>query len=421
MRCAAALRLLHMDQQLSLPDAPFECTCAPDCWCGRMTSRRWKLLLRLEPLGRVFPWRPQHKLDPTRALDARRMSEWKRRRDPLRFQPAEPMLPAVIDVLYFEGCPNHEPALELVRGIAAETTPHPLVREIEIRDVADAQRRSFLGSPTIRVNGRDIEPGAGERNDFGMSCRRFATPSGASAIPEPEWITTALAGSGNVESADQHVSRALDAARIPTHRCGDHRASLLSENERVAYQELLRRMTTGERPTLDDMTHAAFASGAEPNELERHLRDADLIHFGSDRGVTAAYPFSGTPTRHEITIEGQGEAHAMCAIDALGVSAMLDANVSIRSTDPMTDDVVDVSVSRDRVEWKPSTAVVVVASAAGTSPSCSTCCSYVNFFAAPRHALEYLAAHPELDGYPVTIPVATLAGEHIFGQALSGA
>ena len=56
-----------------------------------------------------------------------------------------------------------------------------------------AQRERFLGSPTVRVDGADIEPGAGERTDFGLKCRLFATPDGLRGMPADEWVLGALA------------------------------------------------------------------------------------------------------------------------------------------------------------------------------------------------------------------------------------
>jgi hypothetical protein len=81
-----------------------------------------------------------------------------------------------IEILYFEGCPNHEglrerlPALLKVARIATE----PTLREITTQQ--DAERERFLGSPTLRVNGRDVEPAADDRADYGMKCRIYRTP-----------------------------------------------------------------------------------------------------------------------------------------------------------------------------------------------------------------------------------------------------
>jgi len=97
-------------------------------------------------------------------------------------------------VLYFDGCPNHETLLPRLRELLAGQGISP---EIELRAITDdqaAQRERFLGSPTIRVNGRDIEPDAEKRTDFGMKCRLYRTASGVSGQPPEEWLQAAISG-----------------------------------------------------------------------------------------------------------------------------------------------------------------------------------------------------------------------------------
>jgi hypothetical protein len=98
-----------------------------------------------------------------------------------------------IELLYFDGCPNHEALLPRLRGLlnagAAEDIAIELVR-VEDPDAAEAER--FLGSPTVRIDGQDVEPGADERTDFGLKCRLFATPDGLRGVPADEWVLHAL-------------------------------------------------------------------------------------------------------------------------------------------------------------------------------------------------------------------------------------
>jgi hypothetical protein len=97
-----------------------------------------------------------------------------------------------IEVLYFDGCPNHEALLPRLREILARTG---VSAEIDRRRIADdevAQRERFLGSPTVRVNGRDVEPHAEKRTDFGLKCRLYPTPTGLSGQPPEESLRAAL-------------------------------------------------------------------------------------------------------------------------------------------------------------------------------------------------------------------------------------
>lgn len=66
------------------------------------------------------------------------------------------------------------------------------MRLIEITDAEGAERERFLGSPTIRVAGRDVEPGADARADFVFACRVYRTEAGFDGRPFPDWVRDAL-------------------------------------------------------------------------------------------------------------------------------------------------------------------------------------------------------------------------------------
>lgn len=100
--------------------------------------------------------------------------------------------PLVVELLYFEGCPNHEGARALVERIAAEEGVTPELREVPVPTPEAAQGLRFLGSPTIRVNGHDVEPGADEREQFQYACRVYRTASGVGGEPDPEWVRAAF-------------------------------------------------------------------------------------------------------------------------------------------------------------------------------------------------------------------------------------
>ena len=65
-----------------------------------------------------------------------------------------------VEVLFFEGCPNYEPTLRLVREVVAGAGGSAEIREVEIKSPEEAESLRFLGSPSVRINGCDIEPGA---------------------------------------------------------------------------------------------------------------------------------------------------------------------------------------------------------------------------------------------------------------------
>ena len=97
-----------------------------------------------------------------------------------------------VEILYFEGCPNHEQARALVERIAAELTVEPEILLVEVPDSDAAIALKFLGSPTVRVNGRDVEPGAEERREFVLACRVYRSERGVAGQPDERWIREAL-------------------------------------------------------------------------------------------------------------------------------------------------------------------------------------------------------------------------------------
>jgi hypothetical protein len=97
-----------------------------------------------------------------------------------------------VEILYFDGCPNYEAARTLVERVGGELGVRPEIGMIEVPDVETAHRQRFLGSPTVRVDGRDIEPGADDREEFTLACRVYRLDSGYSGQPDERWLRDAL-------------------------------------------------------------------------------------------------------------------------------------------------------------------------------------------------------------------------------------
>ncbi len=97
-----------------------------------------------------------------------------------------------IEVLYFDGCPNHERAVALVRqALAAERITAP-IQMIRVETDAEAHRYGFYGSPSIRVNGEDIAPLPAGATP-GLACRVYRLPDGNMApVPAYETLVAAL-------------------------------------------------------------------------------------------------------------------------------------------------------------------------------------------------------------------------------------
>lgn len=78
-----------------------------------------------------------------------------------------------VEVLYVADCPTHPAAVKLVKQVLAAEGVEAEIHEVLVRDEGMANELEFCGSPTIRINGRDV---AGESQDarrFALSCRLY--------------------------------------------------------------------------------------------------------------------------------------------------------------------------------------------------------------------------------------------------------
>ena len=96
-----------------------------------------------------------------------------------------------VEILYFEGCPNHAPALEMVERMLKQEGIRAEVRTIEVRDIETSQALRFLGSPSVRVDSVDIEPGREEDPPF-FGCRTYTVAGKTVGVPPGKWLVDAL-------------------------------------------------------------------------------------------------------------------------------------------------------------------------------------------------------------------------------------
>lgn len=98
-----------------------------------------------------------------------------------------------IEFLYFNGCPNHKPALDLLQKILKEEAVNLPVNEIDVLSEEMATETQFLGSPSIRLGGKDIEQGENApAGDYGIKCRMYLHEGRSTGIPPEEMIRRAI-------------------------------------------------------------------------------------------------------------------------------------------------------------------------------------------------------------------------------------
>ena len=98
----------------------------------------------------------------------------------------------LVEVLAFPGCPNRAGAIALVEGVCAELGSNAEIQILDITDQQTADQARSLGSPTIRVDGRDVEPGAQECVEYLHTCRLYQGKHSLRGLPEEIWLCQAL-------------------------------------------------------------------------------------------------------------------------------------------------------------------------------------------------------------------------------------
>jgi len=97
-----------------------------------------------------------------------------------------------IELLCFDGCPSYMQAEEELRSALDELGIPGPIRRILVRDDDEAERLRFIGSPTIRVDGRDLEPEVDRAEDFGLRCRIYFEGGAMRGWPSRAFILAAL-------------------------------------------------------------------------------------------------------------------------------------------------------------------------------------------------------------------------------------
>jgi len=226
------------------------------------------------------------------------------------------------------------------------------------------------------------------------------------------------------------------------------RSATLRHAEYQFYRALMLTFPATGGPPDHPILHALAEHYAIP--LEATLADMarqDLVQRDPTSGtIQAAYPFSGVPTSHRVTLlaDANGDApieiYAMCALDALGIPLMLRRDALVTSVDALTGENVCVRVRRiSTVEvsvtgenkigdldswvavWEPSTAVVY---ARPEEHECEggvaagSCCPMTNFFVTREQAEGWAVAHGSTEDVVLSQDEALQRAHTLFAGAL---
>jgi Alkylmercury lyase len=188
---------------------------------------------------------------------------------------------------------------------------------------------------------------------------------------------------------------------------------------RPMHQHILRHFaqhaTAPEPARLREWAHQF---DLEPEAALDQLVSVDLVEPDpATARLLGAYPFSAIPRGHKVQLAGGPTVEAYCAIDALGIPAMLDRDVVISSRDPHTREPIRITVTNGQASWHPDNTVVVVGSDRSCGPSACCRCPYITFHSSPANAAAHLQT-TGLAGEILTQPQALAAGALLFGDLL---
>lgn len=308
-----------------------------------------------------------------------------------------------IEILHVLDCPNLDLLDQRLREALADR-PAVITHRL-VADVDTAATTGMTGSPTLLVDGND--PFESDAMVPSLSCRLYPHEDGhVEGVPSIDALRHALGR----QCCDQPST--LTRTR--------RRAIPADPTERAVHQAILRAFAaTGHPPTVAELDH--LADSDEITTVLQRLHDTDTIRLDADGTVRVAYPFSATPTRHHVQLSPGSAVYAMCAIDALGMPAMLHTDATITTLDPITNDPITVTVTNGQSTWNPPTATAFVGAISDDGPSADTCCDHLNLFTNTTNAQSWMDTHPEVNGELLTGEEAENLGRHIFGALLADA
>ena len=161
-------------------------------------------------------------------------------------------------------------------------------------------------------------------------------------------------------------------------------------------------------------------------EIQRILKTLDkidVIHLDEEdkTKIAAAYPFSGHETAHLIKFrkEGYKNIYSMCAVDALGISFMLNCDLSINSKCLHCNDEVKIKIEDNEITYLNHENVVVWFDMEYSCCAATSLCKNTNFYSSPHHFKEWQHNKASRKGSLLQIQEAFYLGKLYFEKRLN--
>ncbi len=178
----------------------------------------------------------------------------------------------------------------------------------------------------------------------------------------------------------------------------------------------------GRAPATGALAERAGLSEPAIRPLLEELRRRDLLVLDGDK-IVGAYPFTDGDTGHRVTLNGR-VINAMCAVDALGIGAMTERDITIASRCRHCDRPIRIA-TRDQgsvlAQVEPQAAVMWQSVHYEGACAANSLCATTAFFCSDDHLSawrrERAADEP---GVRLSIEEGLEAGRALFGPSLAG-
>jgi mercury(II) reductase len=193
-----------------------------------------------------------------------------------------------------------------------------------------------------------------------------------------------------------------------------------ADRVRVALLQLYAE--DGRAPAFGTLANRAGLSEPAIRPLLEDLRRRDLIVLDGER-IVGAYPFTDRDTRHQVTLGGR-VLNAMCAVDALGIGAMMDRDTAITSPCRHCGAPIRVTTQdqgRALADIAPATAVAWLNVRYEGGCAANSLCAATAFFCSDDHLSAWRREHAaDEPGFRLSIEDGLEAGRALFGPSLAG-
>jgi mercuric reductase len=180
----------------------------------------------------------------------------------------------------------------------------------------------------------------------------------------------------------------------------------------------------GQAPTVAALAARTGLDAADVRSLLAALRQRDLVVLSGDgQRIIGAYPFTNRDTGHRVKL-GSHTIKAMCAVDALGVGAMLGRDIQIDSRCFRSGTAIRVTTKaqgRALAAVRPDTTVVWMGLRYEGGTAAFSLCTVTAFFSADEHLDAWRNEQPADErGVRLSLTDALEAGRAIFEPTLAG-